>query len=101
MYLSAWSLPPRRSPTVRGSRVIVSLIDPRRNSADAHRLYSVCKHLTHKWKLMGQECGTIGFPSAIPLVGYELMGIVTSRVNPTTQEIEKVLDGEVHLPYLV
>ena len=29
------------------------------------------------------------------------MGIVTFRVNLTTQEIEKVLDGEVHLPYLV
>ena len=52
-------------------------------------------------ELMGQEFGAILVPASIPLIGYELLENLRFRVNPVTQEIEKVADDEVHPPYLL
>ena len=52
-------------------------------------------------ELMGQEFGAILVPASIPLIGYELLENLRFRVNPVTQEIEKVPDEEVHPPYLL
>ena len=52
-------------------------------------------------ELMGQEFGAILVPASIPLIGYELLENLRFRVNPVTQEIEKVPDDEVHPPYLL
>jgi len=52
-------------------------------------------------ELMGQQFSAILVPAFIPLIGYELLENLRFRVNPVTQEIEKVPDDEVHPPYLL
>ncbi len=52
-------------------------------------------------ELMGQQFSAIMVPASIPLIGYELLENLRFRVNPVTQEIEKVPDEEVHPPYLL
>ena len=51
-------------------------------------------------ELMGQEFSAILVPASIPLIGYELLENLRFRVNPLTQEIEKVPEDEVRPPYL-
>ncbi len=50
-------------------------------------------------ELMGQEFTAIMVPSATPLLGYELLQNLRFKVNPVTQQIEKVPDDERHPPY--
>ena len=52
-------------------------------------------------ELMGQQFSAILVPASIPLIGYELLENLRFRVNPITQEIEKVPEDEVHPPYLL
>ena len=52
-------------------------------------------------ELMGQEFGAILVPSSTPLIGYELLENLRYRVNPVTQQIEKVPEDEVHPPFLL
>ena len=52
-------------------------------------------------ELMGQEFSAILVPASIPLIGYELLGNLRFRVNPVSNEIEKVPEEEVHPPYLL
>ncbi len=52
-------------------------------------------------ELMGQEFGAILVPAPTPLFGYELLENLRFRVNPVTQQIEKVPEDEVHPPYLL
>ena len=52
-------------------------------------------------ELMGQEFGAILVPAPTPLIGYELLENLRFRVNPVTQQIEKVPEDEVHPPYLL
>ena len=52
-------------------------------------------------ELMGQEFGAILVPASTPLIGYELLENLRYRVNPVTQQIEKVPEDEVHPPYLL
>ena len=52
-------------------------------------------------ELMGQQFSAILVPASIPLIGYELLENLRFRVNPVTQEIEKVPENEVHPPYLL
>lgn len=37
----------------------------------------------------------------IPLIGYELLQNMRYRVNPVTEQIEKVGDDEIHPPYIL
>ena len=52
-------------------------------------------------ELMGQEFGAILVPVPTPLIDYELLENLWFRVNPVTQQIEKVPEVEVHPPYLL
>lgn len=52
-------------------------------------------------ELMGQEFGAILVPASTPLIGYELLENLRFRVNPVTQQIEKVPEDEIHPPYLL
>ena len=52
-------------------------------------------------ELMGEEFGAILVPASTPLIGYELLENLRYRVNPVTQQIEKVPEDEVHRPYLL
>ena len=52
-------------------------------------------------ELMGQEFGAILVPASTALIGYELLENLRYRVNPVTQEIEKIPEDEVHPPYLL
>ncbi len=52
-------------------------------------------------ELMGQEFGAILVPASIPLIGYELLENLRFRVNPLSQEIEKIPEDEVGPPYLL
>ena len=52
-------------------------------------------------ELMGQEFGAILVPASTPLIGYELLENLRYRVNPVTQQIEKVPEDEVHPPFLL
>ena len=40
-------------------------------------------------------------PSPIPIIGYEFLESLRFRVNPVSQELEKVPDGEIYPPYLL
>ena len=50
---------------------------------------------------MGQEFAAILVPAATPLLGYEVLQNLRSKVNPVTQQIEKVPDNEIHPPYML
>lgn len=52
-------------------------------------------------ELMGQEFGAILVPAPTPLLGYELLQNLRFKVNPVTQQIEKVPDDEIHPPYML
>ena len=52
-------------------------------------------------ELMGEGFGAILVPASIPLIGYELLENLRFRVNPLTQEIEKVPEDEAGPPYLL
>ena len=52
-------------------------------------------------ELMGEQFGAILVPASIPLIGYELLENLRFRVNPVTQEIEKIPEDEVGPPYLL
>ena len=52
-------------------------------------------------ELMGEQFGAILVPASVPLIGYELLENLRFRVNPLTQEIEKVPEDEVGPPYLL
>ena len=52
-------------------------------------------------ELLGQEFGAILVPASIPLIGYELLENLRYRVNPVTEELEKVPEDEVHSRYLL
>ena len=52
-------------------------------------------------ELLGQEFGAILVPASIPLIGYELLENLRYRVNPVTEELEKVPEDEVHPLYLL
>ncbi len=51
-------------------------------------------------ELMGQEFTAILVPAHTPLLGYELLQNLRFKVNPVTQQIEKVPDDEWHPPFL-
>ena len=50
-------------------------------------------------ELRGERFGAIMVPASTPLIGVELLENLRYRVNPVTQEIERVPDGERHPPY--
>ena len=50
-------------------------------------------------ELIGLRFGAIAVPASTPLIGYELLENLRFRVNPVTQEIEPVPDGEFHPPF--
>ena len=50
-------------------------------------------------ELMGRQFSAIMIPTASPLIGYELLENLRYRVNPVTQELERVPDDERHPPY--
>ena len=52
-------------------------------------------------ELLGQEFGAILAPASIPLIGNELLENLRYRVNPVTEELEKVPEDEVHPRYLL
>ena len=52
-------------------------------------------------ELMGEEFSALLVPASSPLIGYELLENLRFRVNPVTQQIEKVPENEVHPPYLL
>jgi predicted aspartyl protease len=52
-------------------------------------------------ELMGRRFGGIVVPSVSPLLGYELLQNLRFKVNPVTQQIERVPDDEIHPPYLL
>ncbi len=52
-------------------------------------------------ELMGQRFGALLVPASTPLLGYELLENLRFRVNPVTQQIERVPDDEIHPPYLL
>jgi len=52
-------------------------------------------------ELLDQEFGAILVPASIPLIGYELLENLRYRVNPVTEELEKVPEDEVHSRYLL
>lgn len=52
-------------------------------------------------ELMGEEFGAILVPASTPLIGYELLENLRFKVNPLSQQIEKVPESEVHPPYLL
>ena len=52
-------------------------------------------------ELMGEEFSALLVPAITPLIGYELLENLRYRVNPVTQQIEKVPEDEVHPPYLL
>ncbi len=52
-------------------------------------------------ELKGEEFSAILVPASTPLIGYELLENLRYRVNPVTQQIEKVPEDEVHPPYLL
>ena len=52
-------------------------------------------------ELMGQEFSALLVPASTPLLGYELLEDLRFRVNPVTQQIERVPRDEVHPPYLL
>ena len=52
-------------------------------------------------ELMGEAFGAILVPASVPLIGYELLENLRFRVNPLTQEIEKVPEDEIGPPYLL
>ncbi len=52
-------------------------------------------------ELRGEEFSALLVPASTPLIGYELLENLRYRVNPVTQQIEKVPEDEVHPPYLL
>ena len=52
-------------------------------------------------ELMGQEFGALMVPASTPLLGYELLENLRFKVNPVTQQIERVPDDETYPPYLL
>ena len=52
-------------------------------------------------ELMGEEFSALLVPAPTPLIGYELLENLRYRVNPVTQQIERVPEDEVHPPYLL
>ena len=52
-------------------------------------------------ELLGQEFTGILVPGATSLLGYHVLQNLRYRVNPLTNEIEKVPDDEWHPPFLV
>ena len=51
-------------------------------------------------ELMGQEFTAVLVPSHTALLGYELLQNLRFKVNPATQQLEKVPDDEWHPPFL-
>ena len=52
-------------------------------------------------ELRGEAFSAILVPASTPLIGYELLENLRFKVNPLTQQIEKVPEDEVHPPYLL
>ena len=52
-------------------------------------------------ELMGEAFSAILVPASMPLIGYELLEYLRYRVNPVTEEIEKVPEDEIYPPYLL
>lgn len=52
-------------------------------------------------ELMGEAFSAILVPASMALIGYELLENLRYRVNPLTEELEKVPADEVHPPYLL
>ncbi len=52
-------------------------------------------------ELMGEAFSAILVPASIALIGYELLENLRYRVNPLTEELEKVPADEVYPPYLL
>ena len=50
-------------------------------------------------ELRGERFGAIMVPASTPLIGVELLENLRYRVNPVTEQIERVPDGERHPPY--
>ncbi len=50
-------------------------------------------------ELRGERFGAIMAPASTPLIGVELLENLRYRVNPVTQQIERVPDDERHPPY--
>ena len=50
-------------------------------------------------ELRGRQFSAIMIPTAFPLIGYELLENLRYRVNPVTQEHERVTDDERHPLY--
>ena len=50
-------------------------------------------------ELRGERFGAIMVPASTPLIGVELLENLRYRVNPVTQQIERVPDGDRHPPY--
>ena len=49
-------------------------------------------------ELGGERFGAIMVPASTPLIGVELLENLRYRVNPVTEQIERVPDGERHPP---
>ena len=47
----------------------------------------------------GRRFSAIMIPTSSPLIGYELLENLRYRVNPVTQQVERVPDDERHPPY--
>ena len=47
----------------------------------------------------GRSFAAIMIPTASPIMGYELLENLLYKVNPVTQELERVPDDERHPPY--
>ena len=52
-------------------------------------------------ELMGLKFGAVLVPASTPLLGYELLQNLRFKVNPVTQQIERVPDDEIHPPHLL
>ena len=52
-------------------------------------------------RLEGQGFLATVMVAPIPLIGYELLQNMRYRVNPVTEEIEKVGDDEIHPTYII
>ena len=52
-------------------------------------------------QIQGQGFSGTVIPTPIPLVGYELLENRRFRVNPVSQQLERVPPEEIHPPYLL
>ena len=52
-------------------------------------------------RVLGQGFGAMVIEAPTPLVGYELLQNLRFRVNPVTEQLERVPADEIHPPFLL